>query len=317
MAGMGMSGISAHADDIYAEVTGNPKIWSIFEDLNGEQAEPLTHKAALRQFSKLAIGGEVFKANIEMVKEIARLNPGKGVGERLMIDGMALPAWCKQTPKGTPEQEAYRRRFTPEAGFRAYIHTHRNKEKVGPNSKQAVGKFLRAGKAWRGYYLVVIADRATGLPLVWLVIDASINEERAIVPLLSDLYRYWPDCPAKVIIGDSAWDNDLWCRLAEVDYGLHPGLPHPQRTALRSSRRALARWQHQGDQRWRPADLSRAWQAARFRRHRARQPQRPVSGTGSQGGRLPDARQVHAWLRHAGAEDGGGLEQAHALPASR
>lgn len=222
MAGMGMTGISAHADDIYSEVTGNQKVWSIFEDLDGGQADPLSYQAALRQFPKLAIGGRVFKANIEMVKEIARLNPGGGVGERLMIDGMGFAAWCKQAPKGTPKQEAYRRRHCPEAGFRAYIHTHRNKEKVGPNSKQTVGTFIRAGKAWRGYYLVVIADQATGLPLVWMVIDASWDEAACIVPLLRDLYEYWPDCPAKVIIGDSAWDEDPWCRLAELDYGIHP-----------------------------------------------------------------------------------------------
>jgi hypothetical protein len=222
MAGMGMTGISAHADDIYAEVTGRPEIWSIFESLDGEQAEAFSYQNALRQLPKLGAQTMAVGANVDMVREIARLNPGKGVGERLMIDGMALPAWCKQTPKGTPEQEAYRRRFTPEAGFRAYIHSHRNKESVGAKSKQPVEKFLSSGKAWRGYYLVVIADQATGLPLVWLIVDASINEEASIVPLLSDLYRAWPECPAKLIAGDSAWDKDVWCRLCEVDYGIHP-----------------------------------------------------------------------------------------------
>jgi hypothetical protein len=222
MAGMGMTGISAHADDIYSEVTGRQEVWSIFEDLDGEQAESFSYQNALRQFPKLGAQVNAVTANVEMVQEIARLNPGKGVGERLMIDGMALPAWCKQTPRGTPEQEAYRRRFTPEAGFRAYIHSHRNKESVGAKSKQPVEKFLSAGKAWRGYYLVVIADQATGLPLVWTVVDAAINEEGSIVPLLSDLFRIWPTCPAKVIVGDSAWDKDPWCRLCEVDYGIHP-----------------------------------------------------------------------------------------------
>jgi hypothetical protein len=54
------------------------------------------------------------------------------------------------------------------------------------------------------------------------VIDASINEESAIVPLLSDLFKHWPDCPAEVIAGDSAWDKNKWNRLCEVHYGIHP-----------------------------------------------------------------------------------------------
>lgn len=59
-----------------------------------------------------------------MVKQLAKMFPGRGVGERLMIDGMALPAWCKQASKGkTNEQELQRRRLCPEAGFRAYVQT--------------------------------------------------------------------------------------------------------------------------------------------------------------------------------------------------
>jgi hypothetical protein len=68
----------------------------------------------------------------------------------------------------------------------------------------------------------VIADQVTGLPLVWTVHDASMDEARAIVPLLSFLFSLWPECPAKTIAGDSAWDENEWCRLCEVDYGIHP-----------------------------------------------------------------------------------------------
>jgi hypothetical protein len=49
-----------------------------------------------------------------------------------------------------------------------------------------------------------------------------MDEARAIVPLLSLIFSLWPECPAKTIAGDSAWDEDQWCRLCEVDYGIHP-----------------------------------------------------------------------------------------------
>jgi hypothetical protein len=49
-----------------------------------------------------------------------------------------------------------------------------------------------------------------------------MDEARAIVPLLSLLFDLWPECPAKTIAGDSAWDENEWCRLCEVDYGIHP-----------------------------------------------------------------------------------------------
>ena len=122
---------------------------------------------------------------------------------------------------GSDRDLALRKR-TPHAGFRAYSHGKGGKQPIDPNAslKSAVGQ--GNSKWWRGYYLVVIADHATGLPLVWTLIDAATDEARAIVPLLRDLYELWPDIPAKLIVGDSAWDEDEWCRLCEVDYGIHP-----------------------------------------------------------------------------------------------
>lgn len=223
MAAMGMTGTSAHADDIYAELTGNPEIWGVFESLEGKTAAPRSYQNSLKQMPRLGCWGRAVRCNVAMVRQLAKLLPGQGIGERLMIDGMGMPAWCKQAPKGrTTEQELYRRRLCPEAGYRAYIQNKSGKQYLEGTEKGTAAKFLRTGKAWRGYYLVVIADQATGLPLVWTVMDASINEEGCIVPLLSDLYRHWPDCPAQVIAGDSAWDKDPWCRVCEVDYGIHP-----------------------------------------------------------------------------------------------
>ena len=222
MATMGMGGISAHVDDNYAELNGNDKLWSLFERLEGQAPKRLySWQHLCKQLPKIADGSLVMATNIEMIKALAALHPGKGIGERLLIDGMGFPAWCEQKPKGkTERQEQWRRRRCPEAGARAIQRGRRHKRDV--TSTDRAKQFMVSGDFWRGYYLVAIADQATGLPLVWMVQDAALDEAAALVPLLSRLYRLWPDCPAKVIAGDSAWDEKTWCRLCELDYGIHP-----------------------------------------------------------------------------------------------
>lgn len=129
-----------------------------------------------------------------------------------------------------------------------------HKQRVGGVAKRAVGEVQEAGerlpilrfgvrreelpgvfkdenavtatltsKKWRGYYLVTIIDQATGLPLVHILFDASIDEARlGLTAALALLYELWPDCPAERIVGDSAWDEDWANRLCEVEYGLRP-----------------------------------------------------------------------------------------------
>lgn len=219
---MGMSGISAHADDCYAELTGNPAMWQLIERLNGatKPVRPLSYQNALKQLPRLNCHDLAVATNIAMVKALRGLYPDAGVGERLMIDGMGLPAWCEQAPKGEDiDQEQKRRRFCPHAGARAYTHTANGKQGFRGAATTTV---LTQSRFWRGYYVVGIADQVSGLMLSWMTMDAAEDEAGAIVPLLSDLYRHWPDCAAEVIVGDSAWDEDNWCRVCEVDYGLHP-----------------------------------------------------------------------------------------------
>lgn len=219
MAVMGTAGISAHADDNFAEL--NAGLAGVFAALDGGPRGLGSYQSALRNMPRLVDPIRVVSANVRMVRALADLLPGRGVGERLMIDGMGTPAWVRQAGKGkTDRQEAFRRRNTPHAGARAYMHSAGGKRAVDPRENAL--KVAQVGRFWRGYYTVVIADQATGLPLVWTVHDASMDEARSIVPLLSLLFNLWPECPAKTIAGDSAWDENEWCRLCEVDYGIHP-----------------------------------------------------------------------------------------------
>jgi hypothetical protein len=222
MATMAMSGISAHADDGFAELTGNAKLWKVFEGLAGAPKRPQSYENAVKQLKRLGCFAPALEANVAMIRELAKLYPGRGIGERLMIDGCLFPAWCEQKGKGkTEEEERRRRRFCPEAGPKAYIQRSGAKKILGGGDKVSPQE-MKAGKFVRGYYLILIADQATGLPLVWSIVDANPDEAPNIVPALSDLYRLWPDCPAKLIAGDSAWDEDPWCRLCEVEYGIRP-----------------------------------------------------------------------------------------------
>ena len=215
MAMMGTAGISPHADDAYAALAGNSRLWSLFQALEeGETRPPLSYQNALKQLPRLACWREAMHTNIELVKVLAEQNPGKGIGERLMVDGMGLAAWCKQIGRGkTDEEENYRRRHCPEAGARMTVQGPRHKHSIRENETGSAQKMLLKGKFWRGYYRVVIADQASGLPLVWTVVDAAQDEAAAIIGVLSDLYRFWPECPAQLIAGDSAWDEDRWCQL--------------------------------------------------------------------------------------------------------
>ena len=182
-----------------------------------------TYATVARLIPRLAQSAreQALVANVELVRSFRALYPQ--VGKRLLIDGTAVPAWAVQRGGGgddTPRDQ-YLRRRTPDAHFRFISYT-RNGKSVSPDTKRPDGKRAGHARFFRGYYFVCILDQATGLPLVWTLISARDDEASAIVSLLSLLHHLWPDIDAECIAGDSAWDEDAWCRLCEVEYGIHP-----------------------------------------------------------------------------------------------
>jgi hypothetical protein len=223
MASFAMTGTGKHFDKLSRSLARDREMLAIFDKVEGTPVAPPPYSSLCRQIKKLGTSCTVraIEANIEMVKALRAMHPKKGIGKRLMIDSCDVSAWCKQVGSGDPERDAELRKRTPEAGFRRYAY--------GPNGKTMIknGEAFTFGagrevKSWRGYYLSVIADQATGLPLVWMLYDAKHDEAAAIVPLLSLLLRLWPDIDADCIAGDSAWDENEWNRLCEVDYGIAP-----------------------------------------------------------------------------------------------
>jgi hypothetical protein len=214
MATQAMMGMSANMDDALTSLRNMPRLERVFADLEGRQGATWnpagSYSGALRRARRLApscLSGGLF-TNVAMIKEIARLSPGSGVGERLFIDGKLHPAWCQQLSAGAGkdknlEVDAYLRRNTPHAGARAIA-----------------GRDGGRGRFARGYYLVILCDQVTGLPVAWVLQDAALDEAPALITLLELLFGLWEDCPAQMIAADSAWDEDWAVRHCAMNYGI-------------------------------------------------------------------------------------------------
>ena len=223
MAAMAMSGTTPHLEKMLDLLGRDQQTRSVFDALEGRTLDLKPYSTTDRHFKRIAKScvAQAQVANIACVKALRALYPNSGYGERLLIDSPDVPAWVRQVGSNSDEQEEFIRRRTPQAGFRRYEHTANGKRNIKKGEKIVAGS-RKLPKEWRGYYFTVIVDQASGLPLVWILTDANKDEAPNIVPLLSRLYRLWPDCPAKLIAGDSAWDEGPWCRLCEVDYGIAP-----------------------------------------------------------------------------------------------
>lgn len=204
----GMMGLS-HMDDVHTFLKNSPEARLRLARLlfGGEPDRiPSTlsyaqHLKGLEEYGP-SICEAALAANVRAFRELRRHLPN--VGQHLLLDGTAAPAWCQQRSgaKGTPEDEELRR-HTPEAGARAV-------------TRDGFPDF------WRGYYIVTLSDVATGLPLVWVSQDASLREADALPRLLTLLFRYWPELRPETIAADAAWAYDEYCELLELYYGIHP-----------------------------------------------------------------------------------------------
>lgn len=224
MATLGMGGFTSKFDDAHDRFGDTPQLREVFSDLEGRPVEQVPYSSLMRQLKKASKGVRVaaMKHNIELVKQLAELFPGEGIGERLAIDATAFPAWCPQRGSRNDAVDEIIGRRTPDAAYRIQEYRKGSKEEVDPNEQVQAGKVNVKVKAFRGYFLVAIIDLATGLPLVWVLMTGKTNETAALIPLLSTLYRLWPEIPAKLIVGDSLYDDDICTRVCEVDYGIAP-----------------------------------------------------------------------------------------------
>ena len=191
----------------------------------------LIHKAA-PPCHRLAL-----QTNIDMLKALRAMG-FDDIGKRLLIDGTGVPAWAQQISAGrrlpkdaTPEQiqaragrEAELRKRASEAGFR-----RRPAPRTARSSPPIEGRRRYARREGQGVARLLPGRHRRpghGAAMVWSLADASLDEARQIIPLLSELFDLWPELHdqriTEMIAGDSAWDEDPWCRVCEVDYGIAP-----------------------------------------------------------------------------------------------
>jgi hypothetical protein len=145
----------------------------------------------------------VIETNVELLKGLSDFHPS--IGSRLAIDATWVEAHVEQVPRQqNPEAERRIRRRAPNATFRSF-------------DEKVLG---------RGYFLYVLTDIATNLPVTWGLypgggLGGRSLEVAALRFLLNDLFEKWPDCPLRMIVADRAWDDVEAVRLCAENFGVH------------------------------------------------------------------------------------------------
>jgi hypothetical protein len=220
----GLQQVFAHLENKWAAIAGrDPKPCK-----TPDYTVSLDQIAAL---SSTRFERTLLKANIEMFKGMIELHPGEGICELAVEDGTDFTAWCEQV--GNDHEEGFDEDGTPldirkEVGARYY--GPRTEKVVGPDGKE-VTVMRGHEKFWRGYYLVALTCVKTGLPIVWTLRNAALDEVEATSELLDLLYELWPDCPLKTIVADKAWDESKLVETCLVNYGVHLVALQDERTA--------------------------------------------------------------------------------------
>jgi len=151
------------------------------------------------------------QTNIDLLRELATLTDDEGkpchprLGQIAILDGTRIRAPISQSPPPSPK---YLRMQAGAAlaGIAFSVYDH--------------GGQFDSKKGWRPVKLV---DQQTGLPLIWTIAPAVVEEEKVLIRnLLPNLFRLWPDCPLETIIGDGVLDNAWVCGELEARWSIHP-----------------------------------------------------------------------------------------------
>lgn len=140
------------------------------------------------------------RLNLSVIKRLASRRGNDRMGRYCVIDGTSIEANVLQVAGYSPEEEKRLSRKT-EAGFVEHSH-------VGGRKKW-----------WRGYTLLTITDMKSTLPLVWLLVPAQpkVDSVREIIELL---FKHWPECPIKYLVGDSEFDVRAINEFLLAEYGI-------------------------------------------------------------------------------------------------
>jgi hypothetical protein len=162
----------------------------------------LVHGIAERHDPALAV-----QANLSLLKRLGERHPR--IGTVAVVDGSKIEAHVVQR---SPIDERHRQ----------LLHNGRQRN---------VKSFKYTGKGdnhitdfWVGYKLMLLADRASGLPLTWNFDGA--DERTGSRGLLDALFTHWPYAPLEYLVGDGLYGRDRqYLHDLEFRWGVHPVFP--------------------------------------------------------------------------------------------
>lgn len=139
----------------------------------------------------------MIELNLKEIKRLAAMNPEGRLGQYCTIDGTAVPANVLQ-------KQSYTKRHT---------------ELINRETEATFIKHDEA-KKWRGYTLLTISCQKGTLPLVWHLTNEK-PQAKHVALMLNKLYKYWPECPIKYLVGDSEFDTNELMQMLYENYGIH------------------------------------------------------------------------------------------------
>ena len=235
-----LMGTSAHFDDNHEALTNerDDRWRSLFDWIEqtaaaakGRLPQPYGHKVyekACEQINLItdavlnpgALTSELCGSiNLELCDWLRSIYPE--FGKHLAIDGMLVKGWVRQVKQQEDSaKETKIRRRAPNASAKYIGHGN--------------GGF---GRFARGYFLVVLCDLATGVPVAWRLLpagsghdgSADYSDALALRGLLTDLFDYDETFPVETIVADRAWNSYECVRDCAVNWGIHllSGLDEP------------------------------------------------------------------------------------------
>jgi hypothetical protein len=219
-------GISAHFDDNHAHLFGGEgralrALFSWIEQTAsmavGRDPEPLGRKSYEQTCTQINLITDpelnpgaltvdrANRINAKLYRCLQLIYPQ--FGKHLSLDGMLVKGWVEQTTNLDRISKK-----APNATARLI-----QKRKGRKGRKGGPGRFVV------GYYLVVLCDLATGIPVAWRILPAGkgYRDYDALMTLLDDLFRADPDFPVETIVADMAWNKRKMIRDCALRYGIH------------------------------------------------------------------------------------------------
>lgn len=177
--GFGVPRITAVLDELATPSPTTNYVYDGFQDSNEGQDLDTIYRVFGRLLKRHEESADVLIGqNLEIIKELSQKKPQ--IGKHCAIDATILPGAFQQYPVTAGSQ----------------------REEVLLRGKNA-GSIYHGDDFGRGWYTLVIADIATGLPLIWRNLTSGAVKVTDVLELVTELQERWPECPIESLVGDS------------------------------------------------------------------------------------------------------------------